>query len=76
MMNYRQNSNRRTSDIVINNSYKVVNEKIIKLKKFEFDFANFSEAVKNYLIVQEIIVRNIFSADSVVNYLNFYIFRC
>jgi hypothetical protein len=45
---------------MLNNSYKIVNERIIKLKKFEFDFANMCEVLKNYLIVQELVVKNLF----------------
>ena len=45
----------------LNNSYRIVNERIIKLKKFEFDFNNLNEFLKNYLVAQEIIVKIIFS---------------
>jgi hypothetical protein len=65
----RYNS-RRNSEIMLNNSYKIVNEKIIKLKKFEFDFANMMELIKNYLVVQEIIIKNMF-VDS-ANEVNFF----
>lgn len=57
-------TNRRTSDLVMNNSYKIVNERIVKLKKFEFDFANLSEILKNYLIVQDIIIKCLFSSNT------------
>ena len=44
-------------------SYRLVNERIMKLKKLEFDFINLSEFVKNYLISQEIMVKIIFTSD-------------
>ena len=50
--------------MAIDSSYRLVNEKIIKLKKLEFDFANLSEFVKNYLVSQEIIVKIIFDSDN------------
>ena len=50
-------------NIVIDTSYRLVNERILKLKKLEFDFINLSEFVKNYLVSQEIIVKIIFSSD-------------
>ena len=45
--------------ITENNTYYVVNEKIFGLKKFEFNFKLFFELLKNYLIVFEIIVKQI-----------------
>ena len=50
-------------NVVIDTSYRLVNERILKLKKLEFDFINLSEFVKNYLVSQEIIVKIIFSSD-------------
>ncbi len=50
--------------VAIDNSYRSVNERILKLKKLEFDFQNLSEFVKNYLVSQEIIVNIIFSNDN------------
>jgi hypothetical protein len=52
---------------MLNNSYKIVNEKIIKLKKFEFDFANLIELIKNYLVVQEIVVKNVYQIEQGVS---------
>ena len=49
---------------VIDNSYRVVNEKIMKLKKLEFDFINMSEFVKNYLVSQEILIKIIFNSEN------------
>ena len=50
-------------NVVIDSSYRLVNERIMKLKKLEFDFINLSEFVKNYLISQEIMVKIIFTSD-------------
>ena len=52
-----------SKNMAIDSSYRLVNEKIMKLKKLEFDFANLSEFVKNYLVSQEIIVKIIFDSD-------------
>lgn len=52
----------------MNNSYRLVNDKIIRLKKFEFDFINLSEFLKNYLIAQEIIVKLCFSGKEEVQF--------
>ena len=57
-----------SKNLAIDNSYRLVNEKIIKLKKLEFDFINLSEFVKNYLVSQEIIVKIIFSSDDVIHF--------
>ena len=53
-----------SKNMAIDSSYRLVNEKIIKLKKLEFDFANLSEFIKNYLVSQEIIVKIIFDSDN------------
>ena len=39
--------------------YRIVNEKILKLKKFEFDFKILMELLKNYLVCYEIFVSKI-----------------
>ena len=52
----------------INNSYRLVNDKIIRLKKFEFDFINLSEFLKNYLVAQEIVVKLSFSAKDEIQF--------
>ena len=41
----------------IDNSFKYFNEKIISLKKFEFESINMNEYIKNYLISQEITIQ-------------------
>ena len=45
--------------ITENNTYHIVNEKIFGLKKFEFNFKLFFELLKNYLVVFEIVVKQI-----------------
>ena len=52
-----------SKNVAIDSSYRLINEKILKLKKMEFDFLNLSEFVKNYLVSQEIIVNIIFSGN-------------
>lgn len=44
----------------LNTSYKIVNEKVVKLKKLEFDYVNLCDVMKNYVIVQEILVNHLF----------------
>ena len=51
-------------NVVIDSSYRLVNERIMKLKKLEFDFINLSEFVKNYLVSQEILVKIIFNENN------------
>ena len=51
-------------NVVIDSSYRLVNERIMKLKKLEFDFINLSEFVKNYLVSQEIMVKIIFNSNN------------
>lgn len=53
----------------LNTSYKMVNDKVLKLKKLEFDYSNLCEIVKNYIIVQEIITKHLFM-DSQQSYEN------
>ena len=48
----RINFNNHRKDY-LDNSFKLFNERIISLKKFEFEFINMSEYIKNYLIAQE-----------------------
>jgi hypothetical protein len=52
----------------LNNSYKIVNERIIKLKKFEFDFINLTEFLKNYLVSQEKIIKLLFSNNKIIEF--------
>ena len=52
----------------INSSYRAVNERILKLKKFEFDIINLNEFLKNYLISQEIIIQMIFNNNNVIQF--------
>ena len=48
----------------INSSYRAVNERILKLKKFEFDIINMNEFLKNYLVSQEVLIQMIFSNNN------------
>ena len=52
-------STRRGSGITDTDDYRIVNEKILKLKKFEFDYKILMELLKNYLICFEMIMKNI-----------------
>jgi hypothetical protein len=51
-------------NVAVDSSYRLVNERILKLKKLEFDFINLSEFVKNYLVSQEILIKIIFTTDN------------
>ena len=42
---------------LIEGSFKLFNEKVIYLKKFEFEFINMNEFIKNYLVSQEITIQ-------------------
>ena len=56
-------------NVAIDSSYRLVNERILKLKKLEFDFINLSEFIKNYLVSQEIIIKIIFSSsDNIIQF--------
>lgn len=50
----------------LNNSYRLVNDRIVRLKKFEFDFANLCDFVKNYLVAQEIVVKMLFGQNTMI----------
>ena len=60
----KPNNNRRVSEMNMNNSYKIVNDKIIKLKKLEFDNCTFTEILKHYSIVQELIVKQLYDNNN------------
>ena len=49
----------RGTGITDTDDYRIVNEKILKLKKFEFDYKILMELLKNYLICFEMIMKNI-----------------
>ena len=51
-------------NVAIDSSYRLVNERILKLKKLEFDFINLSEFIKNYLVSQEIVVKMMFNSNN------------
>ena len=42
---------------ILDGSFKVFNERILKLKKLEFEFINMNEYIKSYLISQETTIR-------------------
>jgi len=46
-------NNEKQGNNFLNGSFKSVNDKIINLKKLEFEFINMNEYLKNYLIAQE-----------------------
>jgi hypothetical protein len=48
------------SELYMSESYNIVDEKIIKLKKLEFLFNNLTEFLKHYVVVQDILVKAIF----------------
>ena len=50
-----------SKSVNMNSSYRLVNDRIVRLKKFEFDFINLSEFLKNYLVAMEIVVKMCFS---------------
>ena len=54
----------------LNTSYRIVNEKVFKLKRLEFDYSNLCEVIKNYIVVQEIIVKHLFLDSQQSNYDN------
>ena len=49
------------------NTYKIVNEKIMALKKFEFDYSIIMELIKNYLVAFEMMFRVIQSEKNFNN---------
>ncbi len=49
------------------NTYKIVNEKIMSLKKFEFDYSIIMELIKNYLVAFEMMFRVIQSEKNFNN---------
>jgi hypothetical protein len=52
------NKSKNDSEIKeLGGSFKVFNEKILNLKKLEFEFINMSEYIKNYLVSQEITIQ-------------------
>jgi hypothetical protein len=64
---YHSSKNERRE--FIDNSFKIFNERIISLKKFEFEFINMSEYIKNYLVSLEITIKIMYSKDK--KYLKF-----
>lgn len=62
---------KRLSEINMNNSYKIVNEKIMKLKKLEYDYCNMCEVMKHFAVVQELIVKGLYDFPNEVTYYSF-----
>ena len=61
---FPSNSNNNTRKTLLNSSYRVVNERILKLKKFEFDMTILNEFVKNYMVSQECVIQIIFNSNN------------
>ena len=61
---YVCNSNNNTRKALMNSSYRAVNERILKLKKFEFDMTIINEFVKNYMVSQECVIQIIFNDNN------------
>ena len=57
-------SNNNTRKPLMNSSYRVVNERILKLKKFEFDMTILNEFIKNYMVSQESVIQIIFNSNN------------
>ena len=65
---FNTNSYNNPKKVLMNNSYKSVNERILKLKKFEFDMVIMNEFVKNYMVAQESVVQIIFNNSNVIQF--------
>ena len=61
---YISSSNNNTRKPLMNSSYRVVNERILKLKKFEFDMTILNEFIKNYMVSQESVIQIIFNSNN------------
>ena len=68
MDEYLTNTNNISKKILANSSYKAVNERILKLKKFEFDMLILNEFIKNYMVSQEKVVQIIFNNNNVIHF--------
>ena len=55
MLNKTKNNNDEKD--FLDGSFKVFNDRILKLKKLEFEFINMNEYIKSYLIAQEAIIK-------------------
>ena len=64
MEEYLLNTNINSKKALVNSSYRAVNERILKLKKFEFDMIILSEFVKNYMVSQESVIQIIFNDNN------------
>ena len=68
MEEYLINANNNSKRMLVNSSYRAVNERILKLKKFEFDMIILNEFVKNYMVSQEKVVQIIFNNNNVIQF--------
>ena len=50
-------TNNNSKRALVNSSYRAVNDRILKLKKFEFDMIILNEFVKNYMVSLETIIK-------------------
>ena len=64
MEEYLINANNNSKRMLVNSSYRAVNERILKLKKFEFDMIILNEFVKNYMVSQEMVIQIIFDSNN------------
>ena len=64
MEEYLLSSNNISKKALVNSSYRAVNERILKLKKFEFDMVILNEFVKNYMVSQECLIQIIFNDNN------------
>lgn len=55
---------RSNNNLNEHSAYKIVNEKIVMLKKFEFNFSIFMEILKHYLVAFEMLIRSLQSQNS------------
>ena len=57
-------TNNNSKRALINSSYRAVNDRILKLKKFEFDMIILNEFVKNYMVSLETIIKMVFNSNN------------
>jgi hypothetical protein len=49
-----------------NSNFSIVDQKVLDLKIFEYDYNHFIEVITAYLIAQEVIVKNLFGEIEVI----------
>ena len=57
ILNNLKIENEDKSTDILDGSFKIFNERILKLKKLEFEFINMNEYIKSYLISQEATIK-------------------